>query len=315
MKFKLTFISLFFLVNIAVAQNTDVPRDTSYTLTSALAHAQKYNKEKDINITGVYSNPSEKIAVKNDMVYKQMGERQLLANIYYPKKAKGKKPGIMIVHGGGWRSGDKTLMTPMAEKLADAGYFVITPEYRMSLESQYPSSVEDLYDAIKWMHDNKKKYKIDMEKLVVMGCSAGGQLATLVGTTYNQPENIYGKKKLGTVAAIVDVDGVLAFHHPDSEEGKYSSWWMGGTYEEIPEVWTEASALTHVDQYTPPTLFLASIHPRFLAGRQDFIAKLDKYNTASKTHFMDRAPHSFWLFNPWYEPTMKYTIDFLKNNL
>jgi pectinesterase len=90
---------------------------------------------------------------------------------------------------------------------------------------------------------------------------------------------------------------------------------LGGTYEEVPEIWNEASALYHVDKHTPPTLFLSSIYSRFLAGRKDYIDKLKPFGINSETYFLDRAPHSFWLFNPWYETTMKYVTDFLKRTL
>ncbi len=296
-------------------QEATIPRDTSYTLESALKKAQKNNKEKDIKITAVYSNPSKSIDIENDIIYKTIGERELPANLFYPRNKKGKIPGILIIHGGGWRAGNKSLMTPMAERLAKKGYFVMAPEYRMSLEATYPSAVVDLYDAIIWMNEHADEYGIDMDQIVVMGCSAGGQLAALVGTTYNQPDSLYQKEKPGHITAIIDVDGVLAFKHPDSEEGEMAGQWLGGTYEEVPEIWEEASALNHVDQYTPPTLFLASIHPRFLAGRQDYIMKLQNFGTPVETHFLDRVPHSFWLFNPWHKPTMKYILDFLDKNL
>ncbi len=294
------------------AQQIAQQRDTSYTLSSALAKAQQYNKEKDIEITPVYSNPSKKIKTKKEIQYKIITNRSLTANIFYPKmKAKQFFPGVLIIHGGGWRSGDKSLMTPMAEMLAASGYFVMAPEYRLSPEAPYPAAVLDLYDAINWMSDHAEKYNINMGKLIVMGCSAGGQLAALIGTTYNQPTNLYGKEKRGRITAIIDVDGVLAFKHPDSEEGTVAGEWLGGTYEQVPDRWEEASALHHVDQYTPPTLFLASIYPRFLAGRQDYIEKMNMYGTPTETHFMDRAPHSFWLFNPWFTPTMNHILEFL----
>ena len=290
-------------------------RDTSYTLNSALQKAKRLNKEKDISIAAVHSNPSKKIKTESEIVYKTLDERTLSANIFYPKKKyKNAIPGILMIHGGGWRSGDKSLMTPMAEKLAASGYFVIAPEYRLSPEASYPAAVLDLYDAIVWMSKHAKKYNINMDQIVVMGCSAGGQLAALVGTTYNQPENIYQKEKYGHIAAIIDVDGVLAFINPDSQEGEVAGLWLGGTSKEVPEIWEEASALNHVDQYTPATLFLASIYPRFLAGRQEYVEKLKTFKTYTETHFMDRAPHSFWLFNPWFEPTMEYILDFLKTN-
>ncbi|WP_258103445.1 alpha/beta hydrolase [Marinoscillum sp. MHG1-6] len=316
MKTPLFYFMLILLGLCAMSQNAgQIPRDTSYTLSSALEKALRYNIEDDINISVATSGVSGSIESEKSMIYQSIGERKLLANLFYPKVSQGKRPAVLIIHGGGWRSGDPSLMTAMAERLAANGYFVMAPEYRLSLEAQYPAGVLDLYDALEWMTQNAKKYQIDTDQLVVMGCSAGAQLAALVGTTYNQKDNFYDINVKGRIAAIVVVDGVLAFKHPDSAEGEVASWWLGGTWEEKPDIWTEASALTHVDKWTPPTIFLASKYPRFLAGRQDYIAKLEKYGTASKTHFMDGAPHSFWLFNPWYEPTMSYVLSFLSDNL
>ncbi len=297
------------------AQQIVQQRDTSYTLERALKKAQQNNTDKDINITAASSNPSKKTKTEQEIIYKTIGDRKLTANIFYPTKRKKDIPGILIIHGGGWRSGDKSLMTPMAEKLAASGYFVIAPEYRMSLEAPYPAAVFDLYDAISWMSDHAKEYNINTGKIIIIGCSAGGQLAALIGTTYNQPANFYHKETKGRVAAIVDIDGVLAFIHPDSAEGEVAGQWLGGSSTEVPEIWEEASALNHVDQLTPPTLFLASIHPRFLAGRQAYIEKMKRYGTHTETHFMDRAPHAFWLFNPWFTPTVKYVLDFLDKSV
>lgn len=293
------------------AQNTSVPRDTSYTVRSTLEKVRKYNK----NVTAVYPHPSDRITVEKEIVYRSLGDRRLTANLFYPKKKSKKMPALLIIHGGGWRAGDKSLMTPMAERIADAGYFVMAAEYRLSLEATYPAAVADLYDALQWMCDNAVKYSIDVNRFVVMGCSAGGQLAALIGTTYNNPvlfNPAVERKTPGHVCAIVDVDGVLAFKHPDSQEGTVASQWLGGTFEEKPETWNEASALYHVDQYTPPTLFLASMYPRFLAGRQDYISKLQPFGTKSETRFLENAPHSFWLLNPWFEPTVGYVLKFLE---
>ncbi len=310
----LVFLSLAY-TSLSWAQQKDIEKDTSYLLESALKKAIRHNKDEDIVISAVYSSPSKKISTEKNIVYKNLDGRVLHADLFYPKKLNKKTPGILIIHGGGWKSGDKVLMTPMAEKLAETGYFVMAPEYRLSPEAKYPAAVLDLYDAFNWMVENTKEYKIDTSQFIVMGCSAGGQLAALVGTTYNSSTNIYNKETHGHIAAIIDVDGVLAFKHPDSAEGQVASEWLDGTYEENPVNWEEASALNHVDAQTPPTLFLASKYPRFLAGRQNYIQKLEEYQTPSETYFLNNAPHSFWLFNPWFKPTVKYVQDFLDEYL
>ena len=313
--FSLLILLLNFM-QLGFAQHISIPRDTSYTLANALKKARANNSEREIKITAIYSNPTDDIEIEENLIYKTIGNRALPANLFYPKSTKPKNiPGILIIHGGGWRTGNKSLMTPMSERLAKSGYFVMAPEYRMSLEAPYPAAVQDVYDAIKWMDNYAEMHHIDMDKIIVMGCSAGGQLAALVGTTYNKPDDLYAEERPGHIAAIIDVDGVLAFKHPDSKEGTMASQWLGGPYSDVPEIWKEASALTHVDQNTPPTLFLGSINPRFLAGRQNYIQKLEQFGVPAETYFLDQAPHSFWLFNPWFEPTMHHIEAFLKKTI
>jgi acetyl esterase/lipase len=119
--------------------------------------------------------------------------------------------------------------------------------------------------------------------------------------------------KLGhlNVQAIIDIDGILAFHHPESAEGKVAAEWLGGTYEEKPGVWQDASALTHVSKNTPPCLFINSSNPRFHAGRDDMIKKLNDFGIYSEVHTFPDTPHPFWFFHPWFDPTVKYIVDFL----
>jgi pectinesterase len=154
-----------------------------------------------------------------------------------------------------------------------------------------------------------------------MGESAGGQLAVLVGVTAQKDIfcdiNKLNKQEI-RINAIVDFDGVLAFIHPLSEEGGKpgkpgaSEKWFGVHYKTDPSKWIEASPLTYVGKNTPPTLFLASSFPRFNAGREEMIETMNKFGIYSEKHIFEDAPHSFWLFNPWFEPSLKMMLGFLE---
>jgi pectinesterase len=201
------------------------------------------------------------------------------------------------------------------------GYVCVTPEYRLSTEALYPAAVYDLRSALKWVYANAKAYNIDTTKIAALGFSAGGELAALLGVTN-------GNKKFenndchvihsGNVQAIVDLDGTLAFIHPESGEGDDSrsrsaaTNWFGYSKTENPELWKEASPLTYVGAQTPPTLFINSSVARMHAGREDFRKVLDQYGIYSEVKTFPGAPHSFPLFHPWFDPTVKYIDDFLK---
>lgn len=296
------------------AQAQQYPRDTSYTLQSAYKKYVKYYPD----IEPVAPLLPKGVQADFNTVYKNTGSRDLHLDIFKPEKIQGPMPLVLLVHGGGWQSGSKELMQPLAMHLAAKGFVTVCVEYRLSLEAPYPAAVYDIKYALKWLRSHAETYHIDAGKMAILGTSAGGQLASLVGTTGNESyfEDESDTLKVSTeVHAIVDIDGVLAFIHKDSDESSVAARWMGGDSTHARSTWLEASALTHANENTPPMLFLASKYPRFLAGRQDVIAILDKHNIYNETHFLEDAPHSFWLFEPWFTPTLQYVEVFLKKVL
>ena len=135
-------------------------------------------------------------------------------------------------------------------------------------------------------------------------------MASLIGTTNGKDvfeENSSNHKYSSNVNAIVNVDGILAFKHPESIEGKVAGLWLGGSFEEIPNIWEQASPLTHTDKNTVPILFINSSIPRFHAGRDDMISILNKNEIYSEIQTIPNSPHSFWFLNPWFDETVKYT--------
>ena len=293
---------------IASAQKIAMPRDTSFTNHSAFIKEQKKYPFIEIALPQV---PAD-ISIKKNIVYSAISQRALHLDIYYRnKKTKKKSPAILLIHGGGWKSGDKSQNEAMAIYFASNDYVAITVEYRLSPEAQYPAALHDLKTAVKWMKKNASKYQLDKNKIAVLGVSAGGQLAALLGTTNGNKKFDSKIKGSSSVHAVIDIDGILAFKHPESEEGKVAAEWLGGTYEEKPKIWDEASALKHAGKSTPPVLFINSSNPRFHAGQNDMINKLNPFNIYTEVHTVPNTPHPFWLFEPWFETTVEIVSKFL----
>lgn len=307
---KKLLILMVWLPLAAFAQEQETyPRDTSYTVYSVYKKLHKRYPYIEI----VRPELPKDVAHDKDIVYRSIGNRKLHLDVFRLQQ-EAAQPTILLIHGGGWRTGDKSLMFPLAGQLAAKGYTVVVPEYRRSIEAVYPAAVHDLKTAIRWMREKSSEYLIDTTQLAVMGCSAGGQLAALLGTTGDwdklEGDGEYREHR-SAVHAIVDVDGVLAFIHPESEEGLMASQWLGGSYDEPTPHWAEASALTHAAKNTPPILFIGSGNPRFLAGRADMINILEKYGIYTETKILEEAPHSFWLVHPWFEATLEIAEGFL----
>lgn len=305
---KKNILFLLLLLN-AVNVQSQYSIDTSYTVKST------YNKliKKYPFITIVSEKENKNVSQINDLVYNKIEERELHLDAYFYTNKK-RNPAVIMIHGGGWRSGNKSHMKIMAQEIAAKGYSCFPVEFRLSLEAKYPEAIFDVKNAIKFIKDNAKKFHVDPNKITVLGCSSGAQMASLIGTTNGDPafeDSSYKSKASSKVNAIINIDGVLAFKHPESSEGEMASFWLKGTSEENPENWKNASALTHTDKNTPPILFINSSFPRFHAGRDDMIAILNQNKIYSEVHTIKDSPHSFWFFQPWFDEMMGYTIEFL----
>ncbi len=301
--------SVFFLMIESYAQSVAGITGLSDTSYSVYNEYRKNSKNYPfIKIASLQE--SALVKKKLQIPYLQVGNRKLVLDVFTPAdKAKNNHIVILFIHGGGWRSGSPSMHHPLAEKLALLGYTCITPEYRLSTEALYPAAITDINAAIRWVKDNAKKYSINTSKIILSGHSAGGELAAFVGTT----------RRIGSeqVNAIIDIDGTLAFIHPESGEGDDSkkpsagTLWFGYTKQENPEYWKQAGPLWHVNALTPPTLFINSSVARMHAGREDFIKVLNRHHIYSAVKTFEGSPHSFLLFNPWIDSTVACMDDFL----
>ena len=303
-------IVLFLLVisNAVIAQSK-YSIDTSYTVSSTY---KKLIKQYPF-ITIAQAKEDKNVIQIKDLVYQQDKDRALHLDVFYNKKQK-LNPAVIMIHGGGWKSGNKNQMQVLAQEIASKGYSCFAIEYKLSLEAKYPEGVYDIKNSIKFIKDNAKKFNVDPNKIAVLGCSSGGEMAALIGTTNENSgfeDATYKSKSSSKVNAIIDIDGILAFKHPESKEGEMASFWLNGTYEENPENWKNASALTHTDKNTPPVLFINSSFERFHAGRDDMISILNQNNIYSEIKTIEKSPHSFWFFQPWLDETVVCTTQFL----
>ena len=321
MKFEFfTIVAFLFCTSVAGQSTIGLTQkpDTSYTTFSAYQSTKKTNPEIKIVNERKYTSVIE----EQNIHYTTIGTRKLAMDAFYPKeRSKTKRIALLIIHGGGWRTGNRSQHYPLAQKLASMGYACFTPEYRLSTEALFPAAVYDLKEAIRWVKKNAGKYNIDTAKVGVSGFSAGGELAAFLGVTGDMPlfEGVKVNNAISTkVNAVIDMDGILSFTHPESGEGDDSkrtsaaTYWFGYGKKEQPELWEAASSLSYTGSQTPPTLFINSGVDRMHAGRTDYIKLLDQFHIYSEVHTFEGAPHSFPLFEPWFEPMVNYIDGFLK---
>lgn len=311
MKPKFIILVLLLLTVAARSQRLDGItgiRDTTYNLRKELEKHRKHFPDIELVPAGMYPG----VTVLKDIPYCTTPERELKLDMYLPPGDKyEKRTAILFIHGGGWRSGDKGMHAAMLEKLAADGYVCISPEYRLSTEALYPAAVYDIKSAIRWTRTHAKNYGIHPDRIIAAGHSAGGELAAFTGST-NGNQLFEGNgcypEASSLVKAVIDIDGTLAFIHPESGEGNDSlktsaaTYWFGFSKKERPDIWKEAAPLTHAGKHCPPVLFINSSVERMHAGRTDYIRIMDSCGIYSQVKTFENSPHSFCFFEPWFTP-------------
>ena len=257
-----------------------------------------------------------------DQTYIQYGTHCLKLDMYLPADAKQDLPVVVFIHGGGWRSGFRSEFVPMALRLARNGYASVTVTYRLAGEAMYPAAVHDVRAAVRWVREHAGEYGLDPRRIALAGGSAGGQIASLAGVTGHMNQFDPGAQTSdisSAVQAIVNIDGLSDFTseaarvNEDDPKKPVSAagYWFGGRYAEKTALWREASPIQYVNSSMPPMLFIGSAQPRFAVGREEMVEKMTQLRVPSKVVVLPDTPHSFWLFDPWLQPTVDVTVAFL----
>src|SRR3954447_422851 len=98
------------------------------------------------------------------------------------------RPAVLLVHGGGFRAGNRQSYLPEAIRLAERGYVAATASYRLAPRNQFPAPVQDVKAAVRFLRANAAKYGLDTDRIGAMGGSAGGHLVLFLGLTPDVPE-------------------------------------------------------------------------------------------------------------------------------
>lgn len=160
-------------------------------------------------------------------------------------------PTCILVHGGGWHTGDKkNNCKPLFAPLNDRGYAWFSINYRLAPEHHYPASVEDTETAIRWVRARAEDYRVDLDRLILCGESAGGHLVALVSTR-SQPGC--------EVSAVIPFYCRANFMVPPGEKIQSNvAGYLGATIadEQSIPLLLEASPISHVHVGMPPFLLL-----------------------------------------------------------
>jgi acetyl esterase/lipase len=137
-----------------------------------------------------------------DQVYGHDGH-DLTMHLFSREDPGERRPGVVLIHGGGFVEGFAEMLLRYAAHLAAAGYVTASIEYRLAGESPFPASLEDSKCAVRWMRAHADEIGLDAERLAVAGNSAGGYLAAMVGSTPGLHEGRGGSPEASSAVAAV----------------------------------------------------------------------------------------------------------------
>ena len=165
-----------------------------------------------------------------NVIYTSAPDWEGKMDLYLPSKEKGPSPVIINIHGGGWSGGSKDTQGGFSSYFK-AGFAVANIAYRLSGQATAPAAVEDTRCALIFLIKNAKSLNIDVNRIIIMGGSAGGHLALMGGLLANDSRfdtNCPGVKNI-KVAAIIDKYGIVDVG--DKRYGKFRSGsekkWLG----------------------------------------------------------------------------------------
>ncbi len=147
---------------------------------------------------------AESQKIKRDIPYAEPMQARQVLDVYSPAQAKG-LPVVFWIHGGGWQTGDKANVDIKPQAFMDNGFVFVSTSYRLLPHVDMATIVRDIAKAIRWVHDHVAEYGGDPQRLLIMGHSAGAQLAALVCTDdrYLKAEGL----SFNIIKACVPVDG------------------------------------------------------------------------------------------------------------
>lgn len=198
---------------------------------------------------------------------------------------------LIHVHGGGWVMGSKDKVARGSRKLALEGLVVVAPNYRLvrGPQTRWPACWEDMQAVLRWVQDNADRYQMDPSRVAAMGYSAGGHLASLLGTR---------AETRGKIRCVVDFFGPIDMR-PEQSGRRGPNLLIGSGVTRDRKLFLDASPIHHVSAQTPPFLILHGDKDRMvpLTQSQRFLKVLRAHKVDAHLQVYPGIRHGFQRFN------------------
>jgi acetyl esterase/lipase len=244
-----------------------------------------------------------------------------MLDLYLPEVEKPSYPVVVLIYGSAWFGNNLkgTNLATLGKALLDAGFAVVTPNHRSSMDAKFPAQINDIKAVVRFIRGNSEDYQIDTSFIGITGSSSGGHLASLAGTSgfVNQytvgaiTEDIEGSvgqylTYSSSVNAVVDWFGPTDFlvmdscgsniNHNASDSPESSL--IGGLIQDNEDKCALANPITYVDEDDPPFLiFHGDADPLVPHCNSELLFNaLQKANVPNQYFLVPNAQHGPGLF-------------------
>ncbi len=261
----------------------------------------------------------DEIEVFRNITFKETNSTKLQLDIYKKKGLPEGSPAIIFIHGGAWRSGDRGDYLPYLLDYAKKGYVTITISYRLVKQAKFPAAAQDVNCGINWVFQHAEEYGINPERIALLGGSAGGHLAMLIG--YSRKEGLFNEdcemENSGDIKAIVNFYGPVDLTTPYAISTYQVKDFLNTTYEENPEIFKAASPGTYISSDDPPTItFQGTIDALVPYSQADSLdVWLQRAGVPHDYHLLKGWPHSMDVAKEVNEYCQFYIDRFLEEHL
>lgn len=270
-----------------VARTLPAQLDAAFGAGTPLRQARADSRSAPFSLRNLWRFGAQSQSSYRRLIYAQRDDQPLSLDFYHADGVS-VAPLVVVIHGGSWQSGDSQQLPALNSYLAARGYAVASLTYRLAPQHRFPAARDDVVAAIGYLTDHAAELGIDARRIVLLGRSAGAQLALLVGYTTPNPAI------RGVISFYGPTDMIWGYDHPANpsviDTRGILAAYLGGAPDALPEAYHAASPIDFVSETTPPTLL---IH-----GGKDEMVFLD-----NSTRLVERlaAAHrpSFLLELPW----------------
>jgi acetyl esterase/lipase len=242
------------LRSIPVAHKLPAQLNNAFGEAPLMAGVDSQTQSTPLSVRGLILGVSLPSVSKKSLVYVVRDSESLTLDLFQGSGEHAPTPCLIVIHGGSWQNGDSTELDPLNSYLAARGYTVASVNYRLGPEHPFPAALEDVRAAINYLKANAAVLGLDAGRFVLLGRSAGGQLALLSAYTAHDPSI------RGVVSLYGPADLIYAYAHPANpmvfdSRGALEAY-LGGNPDQARSQYDAASPINFVGADTPPTLLI-----------------------------------------------------------